>query len=194
LFEQLGIELVKTEMSFSFSDRKSDFEWSGTSMNTLFGQRRNILNGPMLRGLFDMLKFNKEALRRVQEDPSLTLGALTERMKLKSWFKDHYLLPMGGAIWSCSSEAMLDFPAASFVNFFHNHGLLSLRNRPQWYTLKDKSTSYVESLRASIEEKGTIIKNPKKNKFSEKFRKLLRKIIKKIRDISIKFIAQNIEN
>ncbi len=159
LFQNLKIELVKTEMSFSISANDGDIEWSGTSINKLFAQRKNIFNIPMLRGIFDILKFNKNAINFVKEFPHITLGELINRMSLKSWFRDYYILPMGGAIWSCSYQTMMDFPASTFVSFFYNHGLLSINNRPQWYTLKNKSISYVKALIDLILVKGKIFKN-----------------------------------
>jgi predicted NAD/FAD-binding protein len=113
----------------------------------------------MLRGVRDIITFNKSAITVVKQNPELTLGELIVKMKLGDWFRDFYILPMGGAIWSCSDKAMLDFPATSFVNFFENHGLLSITNRPQWYTLKNKSRDYVETIERHLTEKCTIIKN-----------------------------------
>lgn len=158
LFINLGVELIKTEMSFAISANNGDLEWSSTSINSLFAQRKNILSPSMLRGIFDILKFNKNAINFVKKFPSITLGELIDKMNLKSWFKDYYILPMGGAIWSCPSQTMMDFPASTFVSFFDNHGLLSVSNSVQWYTIKEKSISYVEVLTKLIEEQGRIIK------------------------------------
>lgn len=159
LFGNLGIELSETEMTFAISANNGALEWSGTSINSLFAQRKNIINPHMIRGIFDILKFNKNAINFAQKFPEITLGDLIDKMNLKSWFKDYYILPMGGAIWSCCAQKMMDFPASTFVNFFDNHGLLSINNRPQWYTLKDKSISYVSVLRKLIEQKHQIIQN-----------------------------------
>jgi len=159
LFQDLKIDLVKTEMSFSISANNGDLEWSGTSLNSLFGQRKNIFNLPMIKGIFDILKFNKNAVSLSHKFPELTLGELIDQMSLGDWFRNYYILPMGGAIWSCSYQAMMDFPASVFVRFFDNHGLLNITNRPQWYTLKNKSISYVKRLEALIQAKGKIIKN-----------------------------------
>lgn len=161
LFQDLKIELVKTEMTFAISANNGELEWSGTSIDSMFAQRKNIFNMPMLMGVLDILKFNRNAVNFTRNFRSITLGQLLNKMSLKSWFRDYYILPMGGAIWSCSAEKMMDFPASTFVNFFDNHGLLSINNRPQWYTLKDKSISYVSVLRKLIEEKHQIIQNSK---------------------------------
>jgi predicted NAD/FAD-binding protein len=113
----------------------------------------------MLRGVLDILKFNAYAKDFIKKSPNLSLGELIQKMNLKAWFRDYYILPMGGAIWSCPSNTMLNFPATTFVNFFENHGLLSLKNRPQWHTLKNKSKEYVRALEISIEKNGIIKKN-----------------------------------
>ena len=159
LLQNLNIELVKTEMSFAISANGGDLEWASTSIDSLFAQRKNIFNLPMLRGIFDILKFNRNAIKFVKEYPDLTLGELIDKMCLKSWFRDYYMLPMGGAIWSCPYKTMMNFPASTFVSFFDNHGLLSINNAPQWYTIKDKSISYVKALTHLIEKKGRILKN-----------------------------------
>ncbi len=157
LFKELDIELTKTEMSFSISAQGGELEWSGTSLDSLFAQRKNIFNLKMLKGIFDILKFNRQALFFTQKFPAITLQELIDKMNLGSWFSNYYILPMGGAIWSCSYKQIMDFPASSFVQFFHNHGLLNITNRPQWYTLKNKSTSYVQKLEQLIREKGKIL-------------------------------------
>ncbi|MEI6188272.1 MAG: FAD-dependent oxidoreductase [Alphaproteobacteria bacterium] len=159
LFDDLNVELSKTEMSFSISANQGQLEWSGTSLDSLFAQRKNVVNFSMLKGIYDIVKFNNNAVSMVKKSPLITLRELINEMKLGNWFKNYYILPMGGAIWSCSLKVMLDFPAATFVKFFENHGLLNINNRPQWYTLKYKSISYVKILEAEISKKGKIIKN-----------------------------------
>lgn len=157
LFDRLGVERTKTDMSFSVSVAhlngmvcSNRHEWAGSSLNTLFAQRKNIANLPMLRGLWDVFRFNRNAMRVVQDLPDLTLGQLLDLLRLGAWFRDYYLLPMGGAIWSSPTNDMLDFPAASFVRFFDQHGLLSLNNRPQWYTLVGRSRDYVRAIERAI--------------------------------------------
>ena len=159
LFQKLNIPLEKTEMSFAVSVNQGELEWSGTSLNTLFAQRSNLCNIKMLKGLRDVLFFNKNVSIIINQYPHLTLGQLITQMRLSDWFRDFYLLPMGGTIWSCSDKTMLDFPAISFVNFFKNHGLLSITNRPQWFTLKNKSMHYVKTIEESISEKCTLFKS-----------------------------------
>ncbi len=157
LFQELGLEITKTQMSFSVSTSK--LEYAGNSIFSMFAQKKNLFNYAMLRGLYDIYKFNKNAQKVSKLHPHLSLGELLEKMQMTNWFKDNYLLPMSGAIWSCPTSKMLDFPASSFIDFFANHGLLSLNNRPQWYSLKDKSIAYVSLLEKAIAAKGIIIKN-----------------------------------
>ena len=159
LFTELGIDLDKTEMSFAISVNEGELEWAGTSIDSLFAQRKNIFNLEMLKGIFDILKFNKQALAIVKNFPSISLKKLIDEMRLGAWFENYYLLPMGGAIWSCSLALMLDFPAANFINFFDHHGLLNITNRPQWYSLKNKSISYVNILENEINKNAKIVKN-----------------------------------
>jgi predicted NAD/FAD-binding protein len=159
LFSEIGIDIVKTEMSFAMSVNNGELEWSGDSLDTLFAQRKNLFNFKMLKGVFDILKFNKNAVEYITKFPNLTLAELIDKMSLGEWFKDYYIVPMGGAIWSCPYIKMMDFPASSFVNFFHNHGLLTINNRPTWYTLKNKSIDYVTKLEKLLEQSSTIIKN-----------------------------------
>jgi predicted NAD/FAD-binding protein len=159
LLKDIKIEIKDTEMSFSISTNNGQLEWAGSSLNTLFAQRKNLFNLSMLRGVLDILKFNAYAKDFIKKSPNLSLGELIQKMNLKAWFRDYYILPMGGAIWSCPSNTMLNFPATTFVNFFENHGLLSLKNRPQWHTLKNKSKEYVRALEISIEKNGIIKKN-----------------------------------
>jgi predicted NAD/FAD-binding protein len=159
LFRELSVEIEKTEMSFAVCADDGKLEWSGKSLDTLFAQRKNIFSLSMIKGLLDVLKFNGDALRIIADFPDLTLEELLRKMNMGDWFKHYYIFPMGGAIWSSSFQDMLEFPAFSFVKFFDHHGLLSLKNRPQWYTLKDRSISYVEKLEDLISKKGRIIKD-----------------------------------
>ena len=158
-FEHLKIDITKTEMTFSVSANDGQLEWSGTSIDSFFAQRKNLLNLPMLKGITDIFKFNKNALKSLQNSPNQTLGEFISIMKLGAWFRDYYILPMGGAIWSCPPEKILDFPASTFINFFNNHGLLTINNRPQWYTLKNKSISYVQAIEQALESDVKIVKN-----------------------------------
>ena len=116
--------------------------------NAVFGQRQNLLRPAFFRLVQDVLHFNAHAESALDEAPQILLGDLIARMGLSDWFRWYYLLPMAGAIWSCPPRQMLEFPAASFIRFFANHGLLSLTGQPQWYTVKGGAQRYIERLTA----------------------------------------------
>lgn len=143
LFEDLGVASAPSEMSFSVSLESPAIEWAGTSLDTVFAQRSNLLRPAFLRMLRDVLRFNREA---PAASGAATLGEFLARGRYSSEFRDWYLLPMAAAIWSCPTRAMLDYPFASFARFFQNHGLLKLADRPQWYTVRGGSRRYVEAI------------------------------------------------
>ena len=149
LFKHLGVATQKSDMSFAITVDGGAFEWSARSLNTVFGQRLNLLRPSFYRMIRDVRRFNAKALDVVTAEPSLTLRDLMHRLKLGEGFQRYYLLPMGGAIWSCSPAMMLDFPALTFVQFFKNHGLLSMNGQHQWYFVTGGSKNYMEKLTAS---------------------------------------------
>ena len=149
LLEQLGVESQPTEMSFSVCDPRSGLEYNGNNLNTLFAQRSNLLSPGFLRMLMDILRFNREAITDLEAGGlhgQLTLGDYLEQQRYSQRFIDHYIVPMGSAIWSMSLKEMLNFPLAFFIRFFHNHGLLSVNDRPQWRVIKGGSRSYIPAL------------------------------------------------
>lgn len=153
LFRHLGVATQPSEMSFAFAATDLDLEYSGSGLAGLFAQRRNLLCPRFWRMVRDILHFNGEAGRRLQvglpED--LALGGLLDELGLGAAFRRYYLLPMGAAIWSCPQDVMLRFPAQSFLRFFHNHGLIRLRGRPQWRTVSGGGRQYLERLRQGIQ-------------------------------------------
>ena len=156
LLEELGVESQETEMSFSVSCPHSGLEYSGNNLNTLFAQRRNLLNIPYLAMLYDLIRFNKQAIQDLEAgriSESLTLGDYLDENKYGVMFKHYYLIPMGSAIWSASLNDMLKFPLLFFVRFFKNHGLLNIVNRPQWRVIKGGSASYLKPLTQDFSEK-----------------------------------------
>lgn len=157
LFNDLNIELHNTEMTFSVSSKK--YEWSGDNLDSIFAQRKNIFNFVFLKGLYDILKFNKHAKNIVEQFSDITMGELISKLKMGKWFQDHYLYPMGASIWSSDASDIANFPAKSFIIFFENHGLLYINNRPQWMSLKNKSIEYVSKLESILSKKISIIKN-----------------------------------
>jgi predicted NAD/FAD-binding protein len=148
LFEHLGVETQPTRMSFSVSVNDGRYEYAGSGPATLFGQRRNLLNVEHYRMLAAILRFNRDA-RRLLEVAETHPASVEEFITAGDYgdaFRNRYLLPMAAAIWSCPVETMAAFPAASLVRFFANHGLLDLRNRPQWRTVCGGSHQYVKQL------------------------------------------------
>jgi predicted NAD/FAD-binding protein len=153
LMDELGVENKTTEMSFSVSCQKTGLEYGGNNLNTLFAQRRNILNPRFLKMVLDIVRFNKEAIADLDKgviSPVSTLGEYLEKNNYSKGFIDQYLVPMGSAIWSASTKNMLDFPILFFVQFFKNHGLLSVNNRPQWRVIQGGSSSYLKPLCSSF--------------------------------------------
>ncbi|KAF2390144.1 NAD(P)/FAD-dependent oxidoreductase [Pseudomonas frederiksbergensis] len=156
LLGQLGVGFKPTEMSFSVTDPDSGLEYNGNNLNSLFAQRRNLLSPGFWGMLRDIQRFNKAALRDLEEqrigadttlDQYLKAGGYGERFIL------HYIVPMGAAIWSMSMAEMLGFPMQFFLRFFKNHGLLSISNRPQWCVIEGGSSAYVAPLTASFKQK-----------------------------------------
>ncbi|MEX5629237.1 MULTISPECIES: NAD(P)/FAD-dependent oxidoreductase [Pseudomonas] len=155
LLGQIGVTFKPTEMSFSVCDQGSGFEYNGNNLNSLFAQRRNILSPGFWGMLRDILRFNREAPRDLQEqriNAEMTLGDYLEAGRYGPRFIRHYIVPMGAAIWSMSLADMLDFPLQFFVRFFKNHGLLSVNNRPQWCVIEGGSNRYIEPLTRSFRE------------------------------------------
>ena len=156
LLEQLGVGFKPTEMSFSVTDPDSGLEYNGNNLNSLFAQRRNLLSPGFWGMLRDIQRFNKEALRDLQEERIDSTTTLDDYLKAGGYgerFILHYIVPMGAAIWSMSMADMLGFPLQLFVRFFKNHGLLSINNRPQWQVIEGGSSAYIEPLTASFRER-----------------------------------------
>lgn len=153
LLGELGVGYQPTEMSFSVHDPASGLEYNGNNLNSLFAQRRNLLSPGFWGMLRDILRFNREALDDLQHEriaADTTLGRYLALGGYGQRFTNHYIVPMGAAIWSMSLADMLDFPLQFFVRFFKNHGLLSVSNRPQWYVVKGGSSAYIEPLTRSF--------------------------------------------
>jgi predicted NAD/FAD-binding protein len=150
LMAKLGVELQPSDMSFSVQTA-GGLEYNGTTLNSLFAQRRNLLRPSFLRMIRDILRFNREAPRLLDSaDDSLRLGDYLDAQRYSPQFVEHYILPMGAAIWSAGTDTLRDFPARYFVQFFHNHGMLTVDDRPQWLTVRGGSARYVEKLTAAF--------------------------------------------
>jgi len=153
LLDELGVSSQPGEMSFGVKCERSGLEYKGHSLNTLFAQRRNLLRPSFHRMLRDIVRFNREARNLLDsDDSSLTLGDYLRDNHYSAAFTDYYIIPMGAAIWSAGPRRMLSFPAASFVRFFANHGLLNIKNRPQWRVIRGGSKAYVERLTAPFRQ------------------------------------------
>ena len=148
LFKQLKVPTKDTSMSFSVQHRPSQVEWSGTDINTLFAQRRNLLNPRHWRFLLQLNRFNKEAVAALDEPQwtNLTLGDYVKLRRYGQDFLDRYLIPMSSAVWSTPPEKMLQFPARTLLRFWHNHGFLGLDTRHPWRTVDGGSQEYVKRL------------------------------------------------
>ncbi|WP_018862793.1 NAD(P)/FAD-dependent oxidoreductase [Thioalkalivibrio sp. ALJ3] len=158
LFRELDVPTQPTDMSFSCSRQPHGVEYAGSDLNTLFAQRRNLLSPRFLRMSADILRFNHLGHRLFERDeiPQDTLGSFLSRHRFGRGFTEDYLLPMAGAIWSSPTDSIREFPTASFLRFFRNHGLLDLRDRPQWRTVRGGSREYVQRLAARLEP-GSVI-------------------------------------
>lgn len=147
LLDHLGVGNQPTEMSFSVKCARSGLEYCGSSMDTLFAQRANLVRLSFYRMLLDIVRFNRHAksfLRR--EDFETTISEFIETQRYSTDFVEKYILPMMAAIWSAKPFDVEDFPARHFFRFFENHGLLNLKDRPRWRTVLGGSKSYVEPL------------------------------------------------
>ena len=147
MLERLGVATQTSDMSFSVRCKRTGLEYNGTSVNTLFAQRSNFLRPSFYRMIRDILRFNKEAPELLErDDERTTLGEYLDAKRYSKEFLENYILPMGGAIWSAEAQAMRAFPARYFVQFFKNHGMLSVDERPQWRVVSGGSACYMRAL------------------------------------------------
>jgi predicted NAD/FAD-binding protein len=152
LFDQLGVATKPSDMSFGVSDEVSGIEWRGTSVGTVFAQRRNAVRPSFLRMLADVARFNKAA-RGLLDSPvdlGYSLRDLLDGGRWSRQFVEWYLIPMGSSIWSADPATFLDMPAATFARFFHNHGLLTYGDQPAWRTVDGGSRRYVDAVLAPL--------------------------------------------
>ena len=147
LLTRLRISSQPSTMSFSVKCERTGLEYNGTSLNTLFAQRRNLLRPSFHRMLGDILRFNREAPTLLQDGGNTgTLGSYLAARRYSQEFVEQYLIPMGASIWSADPRQMSGIPAQFFVQFFHNHGMLSVNERPQWRVVVGGSQEYVKVL------------------------------------------------
>jgi predicted NAD/FAD-binding protein len=154
LLHELAVPWQRSEMSFSLRCERTGLEYNGTSLDAVFAQRRNLLRPSFLRMLTEILRFNAQARNVLgTADRDLTLGDYLQRHRYSRQFTDHYIVPMGRAIWSATEAAMLCFPAALFIDFFHRHGFLSVNDRPTWLAVRGGSHKYVARLAAPFRQR-----------------------------------------
>ena len=160
LLKELDVSAVPSDMSFSVQVPRAQgraLEWSGTSLNTVFAQRANLLRPAFWRMLRDLLRFNKLvtdlATRGAEASLTQPLAEFLQAQKFSAEFRDWYLLPMLGCIWSCPTDQMLQFPVTTMVRFCHNHGLAQVSQRPQWWTVAGGARHYVDKITAGITDK-----------------------------------------
>ena len=152
LFSNLNVPIAKSDMSFGASLKDGKIEYALRNFDAIFAQRKNLLNPKFVKMVWDINRFNTIGLT-VADDESLTIGQFLKRLKTGDWFRDYYLLPLSGAIWSTPTEKILDFPAYAMLQFFKNHALLSRSGQHQWYTVKGGSREYVSRLENALVQK-----------------------------------------
>lgn len=154
LLQELQVGSQASSMSFSVRNDDAGLEYNGTTLNTLFAQRRNLLRPSFLSMVRDILRFNREAPQILGSgEGEIPLGELLEKHRYGRTFTDHYIIPMGAAIWSTSPALMFRFPARFFVRFLMNHGMLSINARPVWRTITGGSARYVDKLTAPFRDR-----------------------------------------
>ena len=149
-FNENKIEIEKSDMSFSVSVNDSAFEYCGRGLNGIFSNRSNLINLRFLRMFFDIIKFYKKFDNSYEFNEEITLGDFLNKEKVSKEFIDYHLIPMVSAIWSMPPYEANQMPLKFFLKFFQNHGLFKLKNRPQWYTVSNRSRTYVENILSKI--------------------------------------------
>jgi predicted NAD/FAD-binding protein len=153
LFNELQVPTAPADMGFSVKLQQADVEWCGASLNAVFAQRRNVLRPAFLGMVKDLLRFNRQATELALADavPNVSLGEFLRQGGYRQEMIDWYLIPMAACVWSCPAEAMMQYPAGTFIRFCHNHGLLQgFEGRPQWYTVRGGSREYVRRIAAGL--------------------------------------------
>jgi predicted NAD/FAD-binding protein len=156
LFAELGVETARSDMSFSVQVPDTGFEWSGSNLNTVFAQRRNLLRPSFWSMLADLVRFNRltTSIAESGQEQALAqpIGEFLDEHRFSAAFRDGYFLPMIGCIWSCPTDQMLRFPIATLIRFCHNHGLIQVANRPAWWTVKGGAREYVRRIVARLDD------------------------------------------
>ena len=149
LLKELNVAVQPSSMSFSVKCERTGLEYNGKTLNTLFAQRDNLLRPSFYRMIKDILRFNREAPTLLTSSYAQTsLGEYLSKGRYSREFVEHYLIPMGAAIWSADPSQLSSMPAHFFIRFFHNHGMLSVNDRPTWHVIQGGSKEYVRKLTA----------------------------------------------
>lgn len=157
MFEALDVPTTPSTMSFGASFDNGTCEYNLATLDSLFASRRNIADPRFLRMVRDILKFNAQA-ENAATDPQMTIGGLMDQMNMGRWFRERYITPFSGAIWSTPKAQIMDFPAQAMVQFFRNHALLSPDGQHQWHTVKGGSVEYVRRLTLDLTARGVDIR------------------------------------
>ena len=146
-FEELKVPYEKSDMSFSVSVKDSNIEYGGTGFNSLFARKNNLFNFNFIKMIYEIISFYKSAPVLLKKDlKNLTLGNYLDNSKISKYFINYHIIPMVAAIWSMPFSKARDIPFELFLNFFNNHGLFKLKDRPQWYTVTNRSRNYVSKV------------------------------------------------
>ena len=147
LMRRLGVEWQDSLMSFSVQCEQTGMEFSPSTLNSLFIQRRNLIRPSFYRMLWDVMRFKRDSEALLQSDDyQLTLAAFLEGKGYSQAFIRHFIIPMGEAIWSADPVKFNEFPALYFAQFFKNHGFLNVKDQPQWLTIKGRSRQYIKPI------------------------------------------------
>ncbi|KPQ07294.1 MAG: putative NAD/FAD-binding protein [Rhodobacteraceae bacterium HLUCCA12] len=157
MFEALDVETVKSNMSFGASFDQGACEYNLNSIDQLFASRRNLADPRFLRMISDIVRFNKGAVRAAA-DPAMTIGELMDKLRMGRWFRERYLQPFSGAIWSTPKDQIMRFPARAMIRFFENHALLGYHGQHQWFTVAGGSVEYVRKLTLDLAVRGVDIR------------------------------------
>ena len=162
-FNELNVPFEKSNMSFSVSIKDTNVEYGGSGFNAIFANKKNLLNFKFLKMINEIINFYKTAPSLINTETSnITLGDYLKSSKLSKYFIEYHIIPMVAAIWSMPFQKAKEMPLKLFLNFFTNHGLFKLKNRPQWFTVSNRSRTYVKKVLEKIS--GEVFKNYKVSK------------------------------
>ena len=161
-FSEIGIEIEKSNMSLSFLVKEKNLEYSGKGVRGIFSYKKNLFDLNFLKMFYEIIKFYNKSSKLNDIDENLSLGTFLQKEKMSDFFVNYHILPMVSAIWSMPPDNAKNMPIKFFLKFFQNHGLFKLKNRPQWYTVKNRSIEYVNEVIKKIS--GEHFKNYKINK------------------------------